>query len=73
MDWKAKVGSQETPRVTGVGVFSPGLGNGKPERTALGQSLLGLKSLFLQSSLFIGTRNKELRAYGQQSTYEAKT
>ena len=40
----------------------PGLGNGEPERTTLGQSLQGLTSLFLQSSLFIGARNKELRA-----------
>ena len=54
------------------GDFSPGLGNSKPERTTLGQSLQGLTSLFLQSSLFIGARNKELRAYGQQSTYKAK-
>ena len=55
-----------------VGDMSPGLGNGKPERTTLGQSLQGLTSLFLQSSLFIGARNKELRAYGQQNTYKTK-
>ena len=47
-----------------VGDISPGLGNGEPERTTLGQSLQGLTILFLQSSLFIGARNKELRAYG---------
>ena len=46
-----------------VGVFSPGFGNGESERTTLGQSLQGLTILFLQSSLFIGVRNKELRAY----------
>ena len=51
---------------------SPGLGNGEPERTMLGQSLQGLTTLFLQSSLFIGARKKELRAYGQQSMYKAK-
>ena len=56
-----------------IGDMSPGLGNGEPERTTLGQSLQGLASLFLQLSLFIGTRNKELRAYGQQNMYEAKT
>ena len=52
--------------------MSPGLGNGEPERTTLGQSLQGLTSLFLQSSLFIGARNKELRAYSQQNTYKAR-
>ena len=35
-------------------------------------SPLGLTSLFLQSSLFIGARNKELRTYGQQNTYKAR-
>ena len=55
-----------------VGDMSLGLGNGEPERTTLGQSLQGL-ILFLQSSLFIGAGNKELRAYSQQSMYEAKT
>ena len=55
-----------------VGDSSPGLGNGEPERTTLGESLQGLISLFLQSSLFIGARNKELRAYGQQNTYKAR-
>ena len=54
-----------------VGDMSPGLGNGEPERTTLGQSLQGL-ILFLQSSLFIGAGNKELRAYDQESTYKAK-
>ena len=54
------------------GDFSLGLGNGEPERTTLGQSLQGLTSLFLQSSLFIGAGNKELRAYDQESTYKAK-
>ena len=33
----------------------------------------GLTSLFLQSSLFYRSRNKELRVYGQQSTYRVKT
>ena len=56
-----------------MGDISPGLGNGEPERTTFGQSLQGLTSLFLQLSLFIGAKNKELRAYGQQNTYEAKT
>jgi len=55
-----------------VGDMSPGLGNGEPERTTLGQSLQGLTSLFLQSSLFIEARNKELRAYSQQNTYKAR-
>ena len=55
-----------------VGDMSPGLGNDEPEITTLGQSLQGLTSLFLQSSLFIGARNKELRAYGQQNTYKTK-
>ena len=55
-----------------VGILFPGLGNGKPERTTLGQSLQGLTILFLQSSLFIGARNKELRAYGEQTTYKVK-
>ena len=55
-----------------VGIFFPGLGNGEPERTTLGQSLQGLTILFLQSSLFIEARNKELRAYGKQSTYKVK-
>ena len=44
-----------------VGDKSPGLGNSELERTKLGQSLQGLISLFLQLSLFIGARNKELR------------
>ena len=52
--------------------MSPGLGNGEPERTTLVESLQGLTSLFLQSSLFIGARNKELRAYSQQNTYKAR-
>ena len=55
-----------------VGDMSPGLGNGEPERTTLGQSLQGLTSLFLRSSLFIGARNKELRAYSQQNMYKAR-
>jgi len=55
-----------------VGIFFPGLGNGEPEKTMLGQSLQRLTTLFLQSSLLIGARNKELRAYGQQKTYKAK-
>ena len=55
-----------------VGDKSPGLGNSELERTKLGQSLQGLISLFLQSSLFIGARNKELRAYSQQNTYKAR-
>ena len=55
-----------------VGDKSPGLGNSELERTKLGQSLQGLISLFLQLSLFIGVRNKELRVYGQQNTYRAK-
>ena len=55
-----------------VGDTSLGLGNGEPERTTLGQSLQGLTSLFLQSSLFIGARNKELRAYSQQNMYKAR-
>ena len=55
-----------------VGDMSPGLGNGEPERTTLGQSLQGLTSLFLQSNLFIGARNKELRAYSQQNMYKAR-
>ena len=53
-----------------VGDMSPGLGNGEPERTTLGQSLQGLTTLFLQSSLFIGARNKELRAYSQQNMHK---
>ena len=59
-------------RAPPVGIFSPGLGIGEPERTTLGQSLQGLTTLFLQSILFIGARNKELRTYGQQGTYKAK-
>ena len=59
-------------RAPPVGDISPGLGNGEPERTTLGQSLQGLTSLFLQSSLFIGARNKELRAYSQQNMYKAR-
>ena len=55
-----------------VGDMSLGLGNGEPERTTLGQSPQGLTSLFLQSSLFIGARNKELRAYSQQNMYKAR-
>ena len=55
-----------------VGDMSPGLGNDEPEITTLGQSLQGLTSLFLQSSLLIGVRNKELRAYSQQNTYKAR-
>ena len=55
-----------------VGIFFLGLGYGEPERTTLGQSLQGLISLFLQLSLFIGARNKELRAYGEQTTYKVK-
>ena len=55
-----------------VGDMSLGLGNGEPERTTLGQSLQGLTSLFLQSSLFIGARNKEFRAYSQQNTYKPR-
>ena len=55
-----------------VGDMSPGLGNDEPEITTLGQSLQGLTSLFLQSSLFIGARNKELSAYSQQNMYKAR-
>ena len=55
-----------------VGDMSLGLGNGEPERTTLGQSLQGLASLFLQSSLLIEARNKELRAYSQQNMYKAR-
>ena len=50
-----------------VGDMSLGLGNGEPERTTLGQSPQGLTSLFLQSSLFIGARNKELRTYSHRT------
>ena len=65
-------GKSHGKRSLAVGDISLGLGNGEPERTTLGQSLQGLTSLFLQSSLFIGARNKELRAYGQQKTYKAR-
>jgi len=55
-----------------VGDMCLGLGNSEPERTTLAKCLQGLTSLFLQSSLFIGARNKEFRAYSQQNTYKAR-
>ena len=60
------------PWVGKCGRYLSGTWKWQTQRTTLGQSLQGLTSLFQQSSLFIGARNKELRAYGQQSTYKAK-
>ena len=56
-----------------VGIFSPGLGNDEPERTKLGQSLARTGKFISAVEPFYRSRNKELRVYGQQSTYGVKT
>ena len=56
-----------------VGIFSPGLGNDKPERTTLGQSLARTDKFISAVEPFYRSRNKELRVYGQQSVYRLKT
>ena len=56
-----------------VGIFSPGLGNDDAERTTLGQSLARTDKFVSAVEHFYRSRNKELRVYGQQSTYGVKT
>ena len=56
-----------------VGIFSPGLGNDKPKRTTLGQSLARTDKFISAVKPFYRSRNKELRVYGQQSVYRVKT
>ena len=56
-----------------MGIFSPGLGNDEAERTTLGQSLARTDKFVSAVEHFYRSRNKELRVYGQQSTYGVKT
>ena len=55
------------------GIFSQGLGNNESERTTLGQSLARTDKFISAVESFYRSRNKELRVYGQQSTYGVKT
>ena len=55
------------------GFFSPGLGSDEPERMTLGQSLARTDKFISAVKPFYRSRNKELRVYGQQSTYGVKT
>ena len=56
-----------------VGIFSLGLGNDKPERTTLRQSLARTDKFVSAVEPFYRSRNKELRVYGQQNMYGVKT
>ena len=56
-----------------LGIFSLGLGSDEPERMTLGQSLARTDKFISVVKLFYRSRNKELKVYGQQSTYEVNT
>ena len=56
-----------------LGIFSQGLGNNEPERMTLGQSLARTDKFISAVKPFYRSRNKELRVYGQQSTYGVNT
>ena len=56
-----------------MGIFYPGLGNNEPERMTLGQSLARTDKFISAVKPFYRSRNKELRVYGQESTYGVKT
>ena len=65
---------QANPCRTGVlGIFSPGLGSDEPERMTLGQSLARTDKFISAVKPFYRSRNKELKVYGQQSTYGVNT
>ena len=65
---------QANPCRTGVlGIFSPGLGSDEPERMTLGQSLARTDKFISAVKLFYRSRNKELKACGQQSAYGVNT
>ena len=65
---------QANPCRTGVlGIFSPGLGSDEPERMTLGQSLARTDKFISAVKPFYRSRNKELKVYGQQSTYRVNT
>ena len=56
-----------------LGIFSPGLGSNESERRTLGQSLARTDKFISAVKPFYRSRNKELKVYGQQSTYEVNT
>ena len=56
-----------------LGIFSPGLGRDEPERMTLGQSLARTDKFISAVKPFYRSRNKELKVYGQQSTYRVNT
>ena len=56
-----------------LGFFSPGLGSNEPERRTLGQSLARTDKFISAVKLFYRSRNKELKACGQQSAYRVNT
>ena len=56
-----------------LGIFSPGLGSNEPERMTLGQSLARTDKFISVVKPFYKSRNKELKVYGQQSTYGVNT
>ena len=56
-----------------LGIFSPGLGSNEPERMTLGQFVARTDKFISAVKPFYRSRNKELRVYGQQSTYGVNT
>ena len=56
-----------------LGFFSPGLGSDEPERMTLGKFLARTDKFISAVKPFYRSRNKELKVYGQQSTYRVNT
>jgi len=56
-----------------LGIFSLGLGSDEPERMTLRQSVARTDKFISAVKPFYRSRNKELKVYGQQSTYEVNT